>query len=619
MSTGLELAAAGVGITALCVTALHGCIKGFTLLHSARCAGRDLSTIRLMIQCEQHRLQGWAHEVGLFEETLRISDRDASQVAPILEQIAALLNDSKKLKAEYNLNIQHTNEDFQQHDIGDGLVTSPGSESYMVDALRKTKGAWKKLKWVSVDEKKIRKLLQQIRYFVGNLEQYLDRAQRQRHLYHVDVHWRRIIAATSNSDFLSQTGSEETTNNREAAVCAAAQWRKIGLELGVLEGSPSRSIELLPLSVRSDRASQRDPDHGSETAPPKNMRLSKRELLMDVSALSLNIDRHLAYRKDKIVLVEWRAVEATTLEANRTRINKICFFLYELSHPTFHSLECIGYVEDHELRRFGFVLEIPNPAPSLSRSPPPTPTQSSLDFPVEPCTVRMLLDNVPHLSLNTRVEIGIILLETLLQLHTSGWLHKALTSHNLLMFNSPSSRDVLLPSNPNQSMEIYLTGYLHARPDDLAEMTDAGQNSMDMELYRHPLSLGASRTRYRKSFDLYTAGCVLLELGLWLPLSQILRDHHHTQSTTAEQVDATRTSTSEAEHHNSQPVEHRPFPGLDFERLEASAGKRYAGVVQECLSVVTTESEENLARENDRVLGVEAQSLRTLRQIAEII
>jgi hypothetical protein len=96
--------------------------------------------------------------------------------------------------------------------------------------------------------------------------------------------------------------------------------------------------------------------------------------------------------------------------------------------------------------------------------------------------------------------MGIILLETLLQLHTSGWLHKALSSHKLLTFKSIRS-DRELPPDPGQ-LQIYLTGHLYARPGDIAELTEPGQTQMDAELYRHPLSLGASRTRYRKSFDL---------------------------------------------------------------------------------------------------------------------
>jgi hypothetical protein len=139
------------------------------------------------------------------------------------------------------LNIQNTDEELQQHDIEHGLVATPGSLSqhdiglYIVKVFQKTKGAWKRLKWVSIDEKKVKELLQQIKYFVDELEIYLNRARRQRCPDRVEVDWRRIIVGTTNSEFLALTGSERTTDNREAAIRAAAQWRKIGLELGVLE------------------------------------------------------------------------------------------------------------------------------------------------------------------------------------------------------------------------------------------------------------------------------------------------------------------------------------------------------------------------------------------------
>ena len=41
-------------------------------------------------------------------------------------------------------------------------------------------------------------------------------------------------------------------------------------------------------------------------------------------------------------------------------------------------------------------------------------------------------------------------------------------------------------------------------------------------MYRHPLTVGRGRVSFTKSFDLYSLGCVLLELGFWAPLQTVL-------------------------------------------------------------------------------------------------
>jgi hypothetical protein len=81
-------------------------------------------------------------------------------------------------------------------------------------------------------------------------------------------------------------------------------------------------------------------------------------------------------------------------------------------------------------------------------------------------------------------------------------------------------------------------------------------------------------------------------------------------------MEASHTFVSGVESSNNQ-VEHR-FANVIFERLEGSAGKRYITVVKDCLRAMAAGSEEQ-DQENERILGIEAQSLRTLRQIAENI
>ncbi|MCJ1423914.1 hypothetical protein MMC29_001799 [Sticta canariensis] len=67
-------------------------------------------------------------------------------------------------------------------------------------------------------------------------------------------------------------------------------------------------------------------------------------------------------------------------------------------------------------------------------------------------------------------------------------------------------------------------------------MTEPLESELEADLYRHPLSLGNSRLSFRKSFDIFSVGCTLLEIGLWSSLRQILERHSARQLPSRPQV-----------------------------------------------------------------------------------
>ena len=56
------------------------------------------------------------------------------------------------------------------------------------------------------------------------------------------------------------------------------------------------------------------------------------------------------------------------------------------------------------------------------------------------------------------------------------------------------------------------------------EITEDAPSDLEQSLYRHPDSRGSSRSFYRKQFDLFALGCILLEVSLWRTLRDILLD-----------------------------------------------------------------------------------------------
>lgn len=48
------------------------------------------------------------------------------------------------------------------------------------------------------------------------------------------------------------------------------------------------------------------------------------------------------------------------------------------------------------------------------------------------------------------------------------------------------------------------------------------QNDINLDYYQHPDKRWNSSIRYSRSHDIYSLGCVLLEIGLWKPLDMLV-------------------------------------------------------------------------------------------------
>lgn len=135
-----------------------------------------------------------------------------------------------------------------------------------------------------------------------------------------------------------------------------------------------------------------------------------------------------------------------------------------------------------------------------------------------------MLDQSSKPFINTRLTLAVTLLETLLNIHTSGWLHKELRSDNIILIrnadyaNSASHNDL-------STYSVYIAGYFSSRVDRPGEMMERLKSEPEAELYRHQSLLCDARLSYRKSIDIFSAGCTLLEIGLWSSLWQILEDN----------------------------------------------------------------------------------------------
>lgn len=525
-----------IGVVGLSLTCLHGSVKALTILSKAIHCDRDISNIRLQIELEQHLLFTWAEAAGLTQEppTLLMSANDAAFVPKILCQLENLLSDLNQLKKRYGLDLKSISEDVETLDDDDNSTLSKLGPKPQESVRRanaaifyKRKSPWMKLRWVTLDEKKVGKLLEEVKGYTARLEKFLEQPRREKRAGDLDGVLRDAVLNVNDCQKLEIIGREFKQASSRIAIAASARLKQTRLKLGLLDSpllTTSASLQSGLVDVTSGQrlVLRRSLNSQSSSNSSNSMRLFMRLLTMSRVARAHGL-RTLTHYDNKVVLLEWKSGLGPDSEVLEKRVNQVAAFLHNLE-PSFHSLPCRGYVKDHGARRYGYIFDLPEKFQSAILPTKPFQGQSSLAPLPNLRSLRHLFDQsltVP--SLNERLSVSATLLETLLNLHTSGWLHKELRSDNIIFI--PKAVSVGDDNVDLSTYSTYVAGYVYARADDPGEMTEPLESELEANLYRHPLSFGCSRLSFRKSFDIFSVGCTLLEIGLWSSLRQILERH----------------------------------------------------------------------------------------------
>lgn len=199
------------------------------------------------------------------------------------------------------------------------------------------------------------------------------------------------------------------------------------------------------------------------------------------------------------------------------------------------TLKCLGYYDDVNSARYGFVFSYPEESDSKMVS------------------LKELMDNPSPKTLPTledRYQVAYSLGLSLATLHASGWLHKSIRSHNVLFPLRVGKVDWARP---------YLVGFEFSRPDRPDESSEKPEQSVRFSLYRHPLTQGSPTESFRQVFDVYSAAVILTEVGLWRSAWKMWKDN-----------------MSLAEFH-------RALQRRASEMLAHSMGKQYRDSIVKCL------------------------------------
>jgi hypothetical protein len=217
------------------------------------------------------------------------------------------------------------------------------------------------------------------------------------------------------------------------------------------------------------------------------------------------------YRGAKGFWVEWkeyRTPDSPGSGPSKADVEK--FIVRELvgllAEEQLHAIrvpQCTGYFDHYPQRtRFGLLYKYPegtNPNAQLL-------TLSSL--------LESQEENACGPDLAVRIELARAIAQTLHYLHAVGWLHKALRSDNILFFKEPGKE--VEYGNP------YLSGFDDARPVCHAHMSEAVSRRDHCEWYCHPHTQDSKKKKaFRRTFDVYSLGIILLEIACWKPAKRI--------------------------------------------------------------------------------------------------
>ncbi|RDW60751.1 hypothetical protein BP6252_12134 [Coleophoma cylindrospora] len=216
------------------------------------------------------------------------------------------------------------------------------------------------------------------------------------------------------------------------------------------------------------------------------------------------------------VIIEWLHFGASIVPETEgieraKRVEGIAKCLNSIDSATgLQALHCSGFFLDDKQPRFGLLFDVPS-VRSLHKS---NVHESMKAVSLAEFLKTSSKDQRPPLG--DRFRLAFILARSIAEFHKVGWLHKNLSSYNVLFFYAPPSSVTI--GHP------YLVGFSHSRLGDRTQFTEGPlEGDRDYQDYQHPEYL-ANKQRYRMEFDYYSLGIILMEIAAWKHISKLTND-----------------------------------------------------------------------------------------------
>ena len=492
MAEALGTALGIVGAVGVLGQIFDGCIKAYAFFTTASNLGRDSERLVCKIRIEEMRLLVWGREWGVVEGKLEAhlqaesnagNERMRMLAVNILTELHRTITDFNKLQDRYGLREEPLSPLSEKNAAQKKAAENPSVAGRLRNELQL------RAKWVIVDKEKFTVLLKDLKDYNDGLEQLFPPA-RLATLHRTVVN---ELLETAQRDLGKLNLLETASSGVYPQLNASANLKQLRINLDIEPVAKFKPTYAYKIQRTSITKSDNDPrrSHGSYQNP------------------SLSTAQK--------VVVEWVAYEKEDLDGRLNhvrRIDNLATMIHRATdkHPDLHTLDCLGYTDDTPASRYGLIYR----APEMSSSTLHALVQSN---------------DLRTPDLGDRFKLAHTLTVALWSLHSLDWLHKSFCSSNIIFFPSAFSasatRATAVAASIPDISSPYLLGFDASRPDQLGEMSVASKNTAAENLHRHPNSLnGMSRKPYCKTYDIYSLGLVLLEIGLWKVLQTYHRPHY---------------------------------------------------------------------------------------------
>ncbi|KAF2238201.1 hypothetical protein EV356DRAFT_300462 [Viridothelium virens] len=533
----MEAALGIIGAVGVVGQIFDGCMKAYRIFTTAANQGRDSERLVCKIRIEEARLGVWGREWGVVEGKLEANLAAADWGPPglytlaetILSQLYSTIMDFNKLQDRYGLR-----------------EATPGSvdrEAYKNSedprssvAARLRDGLTLRARWVVVDKEKFEVLLEDLGYYNDRLEKLFPPER----ISTFQRTWTNELLDATQRNVQNLDLLENASSGKYPRLNALAKLKHLRINLDAQ--APSKKIlstselKVPRWRLTFDGATDSARIHGVYQRPTdalKNGQVSE-EIPVLIDFISYE---HYQDMDTRLHLYQ--------------RVDNLARMLHSASnrHPDLHTLDCLGYVDDTAASRYGIIHMLPESIPKS----PASPSFLSLSTVMDDNTRR-----TPDLDARFRLAHSLAI--ALWSFHSLDWLHKAFYPSNILFFPPPPAESGSTPSHHNLDHPFVL-GFDSSRPEHLSEMSAAAQPSPAHlpDLYRHPDSLGIWRQSYRKAYDIYSLGLVLLEIGLWSKITGYWKQKY-----------------------SSAVFKQRLLSGI-VPHVGSKAGSKYRTVVERCL------------------------------------
>lgn len=538
--------------------------------------------LRTRLQIEYSRLLDFSEVAGLIEyedgqDLSAILKADRLVLVAILTEIRALMDDFANIHGKYE-QLRPDDHSGTQNDIKEMELVEEFSQISLVYEKKAAKRKHprgmnhiarssaltrnvisnpKRLLWVACDEA----------VFIGLLGRLTELNDYLHELMHGQQ--ARVLEQTTRKTYLEMVQVQASVDELKELVTAALLPAKDGPKNSSNSVTRRRNDTALAslASFKTLNAVSDDPRGGKPPSYDAILELTRKnysQIFHDEQNAATQTRTEGKFSSDNgpvdHVWIEWKPYKEVWNKAlqrhvphreNVKRVKALVALLQSSKPAEICVPQCLGYIDDrddsdHSQHEFRFGL--------IFRKPEGVPPE------VAPVSLHQLISTMSMPSLTDRVALAHQVAVCVLYLHAVSWLHKAIRSDNILFFPTGSSPELTKP---------YVSGFNYARPDRPEETTTGDELDSWAELYVHPdyQGLGTKGT-YRKTFDIYSFGIVLLEIARWSTIEQIVK------------INPDSAPFAELKSIRSKLLEPN---SASLASIKASCGDRYYGAVKSCI------------------------------------